>query len=83
MSGNYLRVLRFIGYNEEFHLEGLLLLLKIHRKLKVNHYGEKLVQIHDLFWEVVHSVKYIVNLVTISSWSTMEKIHFVSSMIHI
>ena len=82
MSGNYLRVLRLIAYNEEFHLERLLL-LKSHRKLKENLQGQKLVQIHDTFWEVVHSVKYIVNPVTTGSWSTMEKIYLVTSLIHI
>ena len=82
MSGNYLRVLRLIAYNEEFHLERLLL-LKSHRKLKENLQGQKLVQIHDTFWEVVHSVKCIMNPVIIGSWSTMKEMHLVISRIDI
>lgn len=69
-------------YNEEYHLDRLLL-LKIHRKLKESHQGEKLVQIRDLFWEVVHSIKFILTPATIGSWSTMEKFHFVISRVDI
>ena len=82
MSGYLLRVLRLITYNEQFHLDRLFL-LKIHRKLKESHQGEKLVQIYDLFWDVVHSVKYILNSVFIASWSTLEKMHLVISRIDI
>ena len=82
MSGYLWRVLRLITYNGESHLDRLFL-LKIHRKLKESHQVEKLVQIHDLFWEVVHSVKYIVNPVIIGSGSTMEKMHIVISRIDI
>ena len=64
--------LKLITYNEKFHLERLLQ-QKIHRKLKENNQVQKLGQIHDIFWEVVHSVKYILNPVTIGLCSTMEK----------
>ena len=64
-----LKGLKLIAHKEEFHLERLLL-LKSHRKLRENHQGEKLVQIHDHFQEVIHLVKYILNPVTIGSLST-------------
>ena len=77
-----MRVLKLITYNGESDLDSLFL-LKIHRKLKESHQGEKLLQIHHLFWEVVHSVNHIINPVIISSWSKTEKMHVVISRIDI